>query len=96
MDGIFIFLLWVLSCWIVGWLGSTRTIGYGWSVVLAVFLTPIIALIIVLFSKKKNQELLEKDINTTQYLSNLFDLKEKGAISEEEYNKLKKSFLNKK
>ncbi|PQL92519.1 hypothetical protein [Apibacter adventoris] len=93
MDVLFLFILWILSCWAVGWLGNTRVIGYGWSVILAVFLTPIIALVIVLLSKKK--KLLEKDLNTTKYLSNLFDLKEKGAINEKEYNKFKDNFLNK-
>ena len=35
-------------------LGKNRNIGYGWSFVLCLFLSPIIGLIIILFSKKKD------------------------------------------
>jgi hypothetical protein len=37
---------------LVALLGKDRKIGYGWSFVLCVFLSPIIGLIIILFSKK--------------------------------------------
>jgi len=33
-------------------LGKNRKIGYGWGFVLCLFLTPIIGVIIILFSKK--------------------------------------------
>ena len=38
---------------LVALLGRNRRIGYGWSFVLCLFLSPIIGLIIILFSKKK-------------------------------------------
>jgi hypothetical protein len=44
-------LLIVLSA-LVALLGRNRKIGYGWSFVLCLFLSPIIGLIIILFSKK--------------------------------------------
>jgi hypothetical protein len=48
---------------LIALIGSNRNIGYGWSFVLCLFLTPIIGLIIILFSKKKDVEFIdiEKD-----------------------------------
>lgn len=43
-------------------LGKNRKIGYGWSFVLCLFLSPIIGVIIILFSKKNDVEFV--DINT--------------------------------
>ena len=37
---------------LVALLGRNRKIGYGWSFVLFLFLSPIIGVIIILFSKK--------------------------------------------
>ncbi len=102
MEAGILMLLWILACWIVGWLGSTRTIGYGWAVLLSVFLTPVIALVIVLFSKKKSDVQAERKlhqqidkISQTEYLEKIFNLKEKGAITEDEYIKMKNDFFNK-
>jgi len=39
---------------LVALLGKNREIGYGWSFVLCLFLSPIIGLIIILFSKKSD------------------------------------------
>ena len=39
---------------LIALLGRNRKIGYGWSFVLCLFLTPIIGLIIILFSKKND------------------------------------------
>lgn len=40
-------------------LGINRKIGYGWSFVLCLFLSPLIGLIITLCSKKKDVEFVE-------------------------------------
>lgn len=40
-------------------LGRNRKIGYGWSFVLCLFLSPLIGLIITLCSKKKDVEFVE-------------------------------------
>ena len=42
----------VIIAALVALLGRNRKIGYGWSFVLCLFLSPIIGLIIILFSKK--------------------------------------------
>ena len=39
---------------LVALLGKNRKIGYGWSFVLCLFLSPIIGVIIILFSKKND------------------------------------------
>jgi len=39
---------------LVALLGKDRKIGYGWSFVLCLFLSPIIGVIIILFSKKND------------------------------------------
>jgi ABC-type multidrug transport system permease subunit len=44
----------VIASALVALLGANRNIGYGWSFVLCLFITPIIGLIIILFSKKKD------------------------------------------
>ena len=44
---------------LVALLGKDRNIGYGWSFVLCLFLSPIIGFIIILFSKKKEVEFIE-------------------------------------
>lgn len=46
-----LFFLAIISA-LVALLGSNRKIGYGWSFVLCLFLSPIIGAIIILFSKK--------------------------------------------
>lgn len=52
----------VLSA-LVALLGRNRNIGYGWSLILCLFLSPIIGLIIILCSKRKKVEFTE--INST-------------------------------
>jgi len=42
----------VIIAALVALLGKNRKIGYGWSFLLCLFLSPIIGLIIILFSKK--------------------------------------------
>jgi hypothetical protein len=44
--------IWLIISTLVALLGRNRKIGYGWSLLLCLFLSPIIGLIIILFSKK--------------------------------------------
>lgn len=53
-----IFIAVIISA-LVALLGRNRKIGYGWSFVLCLFLSPIIGLIIILFSKKKDVEFVD-------------------------------------
>lgn len=45
-------LILVIVAALVALIGRNRKIGYGWSFLLCLFLSPIIGLIIILFSKK--------------------------------------------
>jgi len=47
-------LLLVILAALVAMLGRNRKIGYGWSFVLCLFLSPVIGVIIILFSKKND------------------------------------------
>lgn len=47
-----ILFLFAIVAALVALLGRNREIGYGWSFALCLFLTPIIGVIIILFSKK--------------------------------------------
>jgi hypothetical protein len=42
----------IIGSALVALIGRNRKIGYGWSFVLCLFLSPLIGLIIILFSKK--------------------------------------------
>ncbi len=50
----FIFLLQIVVAALVALLGRERKIGYGWGFLLCLFLSPIIGVVIILCSKKKN------------------------------------------
>lgn len=53
---------------LVGQLGKKRKIGFGWSFALSLFLSPIIGLIITLFSKKKEVDFVEVSKDETDNL----------------------------
>lgn len=49
----------ILLCLLVALLGKNRKIGFGWSFVLCFFLSPLIGLLIILLSKKKDVEFID-------------------------------------
>jgi uncharacterized protein YacL len=53
---------------LVGLVGKNRKIGFGWSFVLSLFLSPIIGLIITLLSKKKDIEFIEISKEETEQM----------------------------
>jgi len=59
MDQVAVLIIAILISALVALIGKDRNIGYGWSFVLCLFLSPIIGLIIILFSKKKDVEFVE-------------------------------------
>lgn len=58
-EGFFMLLMFVGMAALVGQLGKKRKIGFGWSFALSLFLSPIIGLIITLFSKKEDVEFID-------------------------------------
>lgn len=61
---IFNLIVLVIISALVALLGRNRRIGYGWSFVLCLFLSPLIGLIFILCSKKKKTEFI--DINESK------------------------------
>lgn len=52
----------VLSA-LVALLGNNRNIGYGWSLSFCLIFSPLIGLIIILCSKKKQAEFIDASVN---------------------------------
>lgn len=53
-EAMFFGLIGILLSFLVANMGSKRKIGFGWSLALSIFFSPLIGLIITLFSKKKD------------------------------------------
>ena len=53
-EGLFSLVILIIICALIALLGHNRKIGYGWSLFLCIFLSPIIGIIIILCSKKNN------------------------------------------
>ncbi len=59
--------VYVIIAALIALIGINRQIGYGWSFVLCIFISPLIGLIIILFSKRKDIEFV--DVNKTDKLN---------------------------
>ena len=59
MEQMFLLLFRIAVSVLVGLLGRNRKIGFGLSFILSLFLSPLIGLIITLFSKKKDVEFVD-------------------------------------
>lgn len=59
MEQVAVLFIAVIISALVALIGKDRKIGYGWSFVLCLFLSPIIGLIIILFSKKNDVEFVD-------------------------------------
>lgn len=59
MESFVYFLFWIGMCALFALAGRNRKIGYGWSFLLCLFVSPLIGLIITLFSKKKQVDFLD-------------------------------------
>jgi hypothetical protein len=56
------FIGWIVLSIIVAFIGSSKTIGFFFSLLLSLLFSPIIGLIIVALSKSKQTDLLEKEL----------------------------------
>ena len=56
----------VVMCLLIATLGRNRKIGYGWSLFWCLFLSPLIGLIIILCSKKKEVEFHDASSSTNK------------------------------
>src|SRR5690606_38432386 len=110
-----LFFAWIVFAIIVGAIGSNRNIGFGLAFFLSLILSPIIGLIITLFSETKSTiearnrsiQLQEEQKNILseisksktsteiiEELSKLNNLKNSGAINDEEFERLKSDLMS--
>ena len=54
---------WLIMCALCALVGKKRSIGYGWTFVLCLFVSPLIGMIIALCSKKKDTNFTEINNN---------------------------------
>lgn len=67
MEGIVFFIVRVIIAVLIAQLGKKRKIGFGWSLALCV-ISPLIGLIIILCSKKKDVDFV--DVDKDEYKTN--------------------------
>lgn len=93
------FILWIILSFVVGSLGSKRTIGYGWALFWSLIFSPIIGVIIVLcYPRKEDVEYKERMLAATRRAAEKSELDElikakslldQGVLSPEEFAKIK-------
>ena len=76
-----VYVIWIVFSIIVGAIGSSKKIGFFGAFILSLVLSPVIGLIIVLVSKSKADEKLQKDLLKTQKQQQevLTEIKEKST-----------------
>lgn len=102
--------LWLIFALLIGWVGEERTIGFLGSFLLSIFLSPVIAFIILLFipMKPKNSNVnpitktnmppavhITSETSVADELQKLIKLKEDNHLTEEEFNQAKDRLLKK-
>lgn len=101
----FIFIAgWILPSALLGLLGDTRVLGFWKSILISILLSPVIGLIIILASKSRQTDALEKaklkqikeeqGERISEELGRLHALHSNGAIDDEEYQKAKNKILS--
>jgi Short C-terminal domain len=98
-----IFIIWIIFSFIVASLGSNRRIGFWGALFCSLILSPLIGLIVTLFSKdiadeKHKQEMLQATRQSNGHglaseLERLATLRDKGIISSIEFEDQKRKLL---
>lgn len=58
-ENVVLFLIWIVVCLLLALIGKDRKIGYGWSFVICLFASPLIGLIVMLCSEKKETDYID-------------------------------------
>lgn len=99
------FIAWIVLAFICGGIGSSKQIGFWPSFFLSLLLTPIVGFIVAILSPNKvvivskpiDHKRVEAQIDKTasigEQLKQLYELKESGAITQEEYEAAKAKVL---
>lgn len=103
-----ILIIWIILAFVVAGIGETRTTGFWGSFLLAIFLSPVIGLIIVLISKSKTQAAIEQGLlnqladknkptheETEAKLKKIQEMMDSKLITESEYALMRKEVINK-
>jgi hypothetical protein len=101
--------VWAFFALIVGLIASDKAMGFWGGFLLSLLLSPVIGLIIVLFSKSKQTHIMEQRVinslgqqpqpkveqrSVTQQLTELEELKSKNLVTEEEYTRLRGKIMS--
>ena len=95
-------ILWFVFCLIVGGIGSTREIGFGKAFWLSFFLSPIVGGIVAFMSKELTEVETQKDVveddktkpSIVEELTKISEMKDKGDLTEEEFQRAKDVILS--
>lgn len=87
-----IFFIWIVLSFFAAFAGEGKKVGYWGAFLWSILLSPLIGLIIGLISAPK-EEPKKETINVADELKKLGALKEKGTITEEEFEKQKAKLL---
>jgi len=63
---VFMFFTWIIFCFVVGAVGSSRKLGFAEAFFISLFLSPLVGLIFALTSKNKKAEKYEREMLETQ------------------------------
>ncbi len=101
-------IIWIILCLVVAGIGENRTVGFWGSFLWALFLSPVIGLIIVLCSKSNTQAAIEQgllnqltDKNKPTHeeieakLKKIQGMRDGKLITESEYNLMRKEVIGK-
>ena len=95
-----LFVGWFFLAAVVGAIGANRKIGFAGAFFLSLILSPLIGIVITLFSATAEEEQYKKDLleatkgisevktdgkNSTHEIEQLYNLYQKGILTEEEY-----------
>lgn len=90
---------WILPSALLGFIGEKRLIGFWKSILISLFLSPLIGAIAVLASKTKQTDLIEKELlkflknekaeSLSEELGRLQNLRINGTLSDEEFEEAK-------
>lgn len=94
---IMVIILWIIFSFIIGSIGSNRECGFFYSFMASLLFSPLIGAIYVALSERKSDIKMKEDIASTNKimkLKELSELKDKGVLSNEEYEKLKMEIMS--
>ena len=88
---------WILFAAVIAGMGNKRLIGPIIPFFVSIFLSPIVGLIVVLISKDRQTDRFEKTTtakSASEELIKINELREKGIVSTDEFDTLKKKIIN--